>query len=387
MTPCARVALLAVLTASIAAGCGDSSSSGSASAPPPGVAVMFATLDGAQETPATSSAAVGAGILAVDLGTGKVSGFIMTTGLTATAAHVHTGARGTPGAILVPLTGGPDVWVVPDGATPLTAAQIVDFTAGNLYFNAHTTANPAGEIRGQLDRTGTVRLASLSGAQETPATASTAVGAGILAVDPTSGTVAGFITTTGLTATAAHVHDAARGTPGSVIVPLAGGPNLWVVPDGAAALTSAQLADFAAGSLYYNAHTAENPGGEIRGQLDKGGTLRLASMSGAQETPAVTTTAFGAGVLAVNTTSGAVAGFIATAGLTATAAHVHDAARGTPGSIIVPLAGGPNLWVAPDGAAPITTVQVSDFAAGALYFNAHTPAHPAGEIRGQIDKP
>jgi hypothetical protein len=110
-------------------------------------------------------------------------------------------------------------------------------------------------------------------------------------------------------------------------------------------------------------------------------------MSGAQETPAVTTTAFGAGVLAVNTTSGAVAGFIATAGLTATAAHVHDAARATPGSIIVPLAGGPNLWVAPDGAAPITPVQVSDFGAGALYFNAHTPAHPAGEIRGQIDKP
>jgi acyl-CoA reductase-like NAD-dependent aldehyde dehydrogenase len=97
----------------------------------------------------------------------------------------------------------------------------------------------------------------------------TPCGAGILAVDTTSGTVAGFITTTGLTATAAHVHDAACGTPGSVIVPLAGGPNLWVLPDAAAALTTAQLADFAAGSLYFDEHTAANPGGEIRGQIDK----------------------------------------------------------------------------------------------------------------------
>jgi hypothetical protein len=386
MNRCARLALLAVLTASLAAGCGDSSSSPGPT-PSPGAAVMFATLDGAQETPATASTAVGAGILSVNLTTGKVSGFITTTGFTATAAHVHTGVRGTPGAILVPLTGGPDVWVVPDGATPLTAAQIADFTAGKLYFNAHTAANPAGEIRGQLDKTGTVKFASLSGAQETPATASTAVGAGILAVDTTTGNVAGFITTTGLTATVAHVHDAARGTPGAVIVPLAGGPNLWVVPDGAAAITAGQIADFAAGSLYFNAHTTANPGGEIRGQLDKSGTVKLASMSGAQETPAVTTTAFGAGVLAVNTASGAVAGFVTTSGLTATAAHVHDAARGTPGSIIVPLAGGPNLWVAPDGAAPISSVQVADFGAGALYFNAHTTAHPAGEIRGQIDQP
>jgi len=261
-----RHVLFALYSASIAAGCGDSSSG---STPPPPVVVKFATLDGAQETPATTSTAIGAGILAVDTTSGKVAGFITTSGLTATAAHVHDAARGTAGSVIVPLAGGPNVWVVPDGAAAISSTQIADFSAGNLYFNAHTTANPGGEIRGQLDNTGTVKFASLAGAQETPPTTSTAVGAGILAVDTTSGKVAGFITTTGLTATAAHVHDAARGTAGSVIVPLAGGPNVWVVPDGAAAISTTQITDFSAGNLYFNAHTAANPGGEIRGQLDR----------------------------------------------------------------------------------------------------------------------
>jgi len=379
-----RHVLFALYSASIAAGCGDSSSG---STPPPPVVVKFATLDGAQETPSTTSTAVGSGVLAVDTATGKVAGFITTTGLTATAAHVHDAARGTAGSVIVPLAGGPNVWVVPDAAAPLTPAQIAEFSAGNLYFNAHTAANPGGEIRGQLDKTGTVKFASLAGAQETPATTSTAIGAGILAVDTTSGKVAGFITTSGLTATAAHVHDAARGTAGSVIVPLAGGPNVWVVPDGAAAISSTQIADFSAGNLYFNAHTTANPGGEIRGQLDNTGTVKFASLAGAQETPPTTSTAVGAGILAVDTTSGKVAGFITTTGLTATAAHVHDAARGTAGSVIVPLAGGPNVWVVPDGAAAISSTQITDFSAGNLYFNAHTAANPGGEIRGQLDRP
>jgi len=73
------------------------------------------------------------------------------------------------------------VWVVPDAAATLSAAQRTAFTDGNLYVNAHTTANGAGEIRGQLDLAGTVKLASLDGAQETPAPITTsAFGAGVL---------------------------------------------------------------------------------------------------------------------------------------------------------------------------------------------------------------
>jgi hypothetical protein len=306
-----------------------------------GGTVRLAVLEGDQEAPSpVTTTAFGAGALAVDEATGAVSGFIITSGLVSpTAAHVHVGARGAPGDIIVSLTGGPDIWVVPDDAGALTPAQVADFLAGRLYFNAHTTANPSGAIRGQLDKSGTVKLASLSGAQETPAVTTAAYGAGMLSVDDGTGAVAGFIITSGLDApTAAHVHEAERGTPGGISVPLNGGPNLWVVPDDAAPLAAAQRTAFTGGDLYLNAHTAANPAGEIRGQLDKTGAVRFAAMNGTQETPAVTTTGFGAAAVAVDPANGQVSGFFATSGLASpTVAHVHAAARGTPGGVLVPL--------------------------------------------------
>jgi len=303
--------------------------------------VKVATLDGAQETPAVTTSAFGAGILAVNETTGQVSGFIVTSGLVnPTAAHIHQAARGAPGEIIVTLTGGPDVWVVPDNATPLTAPQIAAFQQDQLYFNAHTQANSGGEIRGQIDNSGTAKFASLDGAQETPAVTTTAFGGGVLVVNGTTGGVGGFFVSDGLVnPTAAHVHDAARGTPGDIIVPMTGGPNLWVVPDNAV-ITGARAMDFAADGLYFNAHTQANSGGEIRGQLDKTGTAKLASLDGAQETPAVTTSAFGGGVLAVDDTTGEVSGFMVTSGLVnPTAAHFHNAVRGTAGPIVVQLSG------------------------------------------------
>ena len=74
------------------------------------------------------------------------------TGLSgpATAAHFHGPAA--PGA------NGPPVVMVADPATPiggsvrLTPAQQADLLAGRWYFNVHTQANPAGEIRGQVQR-------------------------------------------------------------------------------------------------------------------------------------------------------------------------------------------------------------------------------------------
>jgi hypothetical protein len=304
--------------------------------------VRLASLDGAQETPPTTTTGFGASAVTVDPTSGKVRGFILTNGLVSpTAAHIHSAARGTPGGILVPLTGGPDVWVVPDSAAPLTVAQVADFVAGNLYVNVHTTANPNGEIRGQLDKIGTVRLASLDGAQETPPTTSTGFGAGVISVDVT-GKVAGFIQASTLVSpTAAHVHLAPRGTPGGIIVPLTGGGGgLWVVPDNAAAISALQIAAFGTDGLYVNVHTAANPNGEIRGQLDKTGTARVAALDGAQETPPVTTSAFGASLIAVDDATGKVSGLLVTSGLVSpTAAHIHSAARGVPGGILVPLTG------------------------------------------------
>jgi hypothetical protein len=67
---------------------------------------------------------------------------------------------------------------------------------------------------------------------------------------------------------AAHFHDAsAPGGNGPPIVPAS---NVGTSPiKGTATLTDAQIADLNAGKVYFNVHTAANPGGEIRGTLTK----------------------------------------------------------------------------------------------------------------------
>ncbi|THD53220.1 CHRD domain-containing protein [Phenylobacterium sp.] len=68
-------------------------------------------------------------------------------------------------------------------------------------------------------------------------------------------------------AVAAHFHDAtAPGGNGPPIVPATVTPSPI---KGTATLTDAQIADFNAGKVYFNVHTAANPGGEIRGTLAK----------------------------------------------------------------------------------------------------------------------
>lgn len=106
----------------------------------------------------------------------------------------------------------------------------------------------------------------LSGAQEVPPVTTSASGSGTITVGDDM-SISGSVTTTGVAGTAAHIHMAAAGQNGSVIVPLTkSGDNGWAVPAGTK-LTDAQFAAFKAGNLYVNVHSDANKGGEIRGQI------------------------------------------------------------------------------------------------------------------------
>jgi hypothetical protein len=106
------------------------------------------TLTGDQEVPSVKSAGNGTGTIII--GADKsVSGSVKTTGIAGTVAHIHEAATGKNGPVIIPLTKNGDTYAVPAGAK-LSDAQFASFQAGNLYVNAHTAANPGGEIRGQL---------------------------------------------------------------------------------------------------------------------------------------------------------------------------------------------------------------------------------------------
>jgi hypothetical protein len=105
----------------------------------------------------------------------------------------------------------------------------------------------------------------LSGDQEVPPVKSSGSASGAITIND-DGAVSGSVTATGFTPTAAHIHQAAAGKNGPVIVPFTKEGDKFSAPAGAK-LTADQMKAYKAGDLYVNVHSAANPGGEVRAQL------------------------------------------------------------------------------------------------------------------------
>lgn len=106
------------------------------------------TLSGANEVPPVQTSASGDGTISI-ADDGAVTGSVTTKGVQGTAAHIHMGAAGKNGPVIVPFTKDGDTYKAA-AAAKLNADQMKAFKAGELYFNVHSAANPGGEIRGQL---------------------------------------------------------------------------------------------------------------------------------------------------------------------------------------------------------------------------------------------
>jgi CHRD domain len=106
-------------------------------------------LSGANEVPPVTTAASGAGTIMV-ADDGSVSGSVKVAGVAATMAHIHVGAAGKNGPVIVALAQtAPGEWSVPAGAK-LSTEQMKSYKSGELYVNVHSEANKGGEIRAQI---------------------------------------------------------------------------------------------------------------------------------------------------------------------------------------------------------------------------------------------
>ncbi|MGI8735240.1 MAG: PQQ-dependent sugar dehydrogenase [Pyrinomonadaceae bacterium] len=117
-----------------------------------------------------------------------------------------------------------------------------------------------------------VFVATLGGAQQVPATNSTATGAASLILSPDEETARLSLNFSGLTSqeTDAHIHGpAAVGSNAAVLFPL----PLGQLSDFEISLTPQQVTDLKNGLLYVNVHTSMFPNGEIRGQFQSSASI------------------------------------------------------------------------------------------------------------------
>lgn len=112
------------------------------------VTIFKATLKGSSEVPANPSAATGTSTLTYNPATKTFTDVTSYTGITPSMGHIHKGAIGVSGPVVFPFTNlaSPITY----NSAPLTDDQVNELFNDSLYVNLHSTAFPAGEIRGQL---------------------------------------------------------------------------------------------------------------------------------------------------------------------------------------------------------------------------------------------
>jgi Cu/Zn superoxide dismutase len=117
-------------------------------------------LCGAQEVPSVLTGAYGSGVISYDRNRSNIHYMIAASEVSDTydGAHIHAGAAGTNGDVLINFssnlmnntTSGYDTTI-----TPAIATMIVN---GETYVNLHNMTNPGGEIRGQVLKTGSCEI-------------------------------------------------------------------------------------------------------------------------------------------------------------------------------------------------------------------------------------
>jgi hypothetical protein len=203
-----------------------------------------------------------------------------------TRGHIHAGAAGVAGPIVVGFFEAPDG--LPDAvasgrgcvtAAPELIANIRDHPS-DYYVNLHDATFPGGAIRGQLSRGGGdiaephQLRASLSGANEVPP--ADPDGRGRALVSAKDDRVCFSLTWERIAQPAlGHIHRGAKGVNGPVVVgfPVFDGlPASFNGVDGCVSADPALVGEIRhdPAGFYVNLHNAEFPGGVIRGQLHHG---------------------------------------------------------------------------------------------------------------------
>lgn len=307
-----------------------------------------------------------------------------------------------------------------DVTTMSQFSSSVNVLDGRAYFNIHNaTTYPL--IRGQTLPVSFAQpaydshYAKLDASQEVPAVSSTATGLGTIAYDKNTRTFRFALAWRDLTSTvtAIHIHAGAAGTNGAVLFNLNSGTlsaNTYGFTGHVGPLTIAEAATLLSSNTYFNVHTTNNAGGEIRGQIMYNPFVSVTTAFANQEFPSdsltVNSANFSIGLLEFPALGSVKFGPVTIQSTFSDAMvreiHLHNgglAGASVGASLLCTFTASPapnpcsatfkaaNYSVFPAGG-PATVNQVAVTSRVALtYLNIHSYQHTKGEVRGQFSVP
>jgi hypothetical protein len=240
--------------------------------------------------------------------------------------------------------------------------------------------------------------ATINGTQETPANSSPATGMAIMLYDIGSNTFDLTVTVNNLSnlVAASHIHEAAMGVAGPVVTPLG---NETVYTRNGTTVTATFTSVAYAGTpltllqngAYINLHSGAFPGGEVRGQLIAQPKRLVAVLTGPQDGPTNTSTAYGAAMITYDPGTNKISTRLNIYNFVNTLAnsHYHEAPMGSNGPVVHGL-GGASVYTQTGtsyGASFNSQTYLGNplkLLTGGTYLNVHSNVYPGGEIRGQV---
>ncbi len=249
-------------------------------------AYFVAPLSGASEIPPVRTGASGMMILEVNsssaIGTGSVMNLSSPVATDiAGGAHIHLGYAGQNGPVSTLLGFNPDngIFTAGDNSFSITEGWGDTLRMRRYYVNVHTENTPSGEVRGQLlPLARTYFTASANGQNAVQPVATDGLGGLKLELTDTLLTLTGaFSGLTGdfdaMVAGGSHLHIGSPGETGGLDITLVPALSIdlksgtYSAADNTFGLTEEQAATLRSGNYYFNLHTTEYSGGEIRSQV------------------------------------------------------------------------------------------------------------------------
>ena len=376
--------------------------------------------------------------------------YTITSSVTFTGLHIHNGPAGQNAPVVID-TGISGTNSVNAAAGSGKITRVVNYastdnglkfvtgllaTPENYYVNIHTTVNPGGLMRGQLQSSRLIFRPVMSSVFEVPAVNLDAEGAALVDVqvnrDPQTGAIISgtvifdvdYRFPSPVTITGLHIHNGPAGVNAPVVIDTGTNGTTTAVMNvtrgnifRVVEIPSTNTAGIAAlnglftdpTQYYINMHTTVNPGGVIRGQLSKGVYVFFNQMTQAEENPPTGVSGVANSMTYVridrDTTGNVVGGAVSfnvnydMGGTnTFTGLHIHNGKIGVNGPVVINTGlSGTNTVVTTTGGGSInreieihSTDSAFDFLRGLVenpelyYINIHTTQFPGGVIRSQL---